>query len=142
MTNYTPVDHLKDDKKKKVSSISHGGAERGGEYVPDRQDDYVAVQEVAEHEPSKEVSEYVDDRKEKVDLSKEAVDAGAVSTAAPNYPVYNILKLPISDNRVYKGLQAPANTSIRWFAEFCNYLLKRAHLHLKKIHGRIMRVIQ
>lgn len=139
MTNYTNVNHL--INKKKSQPVTIGGAERS-EYVLSKKKQDIEVHEVVDHEPSKEVSEYVESRQEKIKITKQLKQHGAVDTASTNFPSLARIKLPISDEKVVKGLHAPVTSSIRWLAELSKYILKTAHVGLKKIHGKIVRVIQ
>lgn len=51
------------------------------------------------------------------------------------------VKLPIDDSMVLKGQQAPITSSYRWLAEFCKYLLDKAHIKLKRVGNKVIRVI-
>lgn len=48
--------------------------------------------------------------------------------------------LPISDQQVVTGLQANVSSAIKWLATWCVKKLKKAHVALKIIHGKIIRV--
>ncbi|MBI3380188.1 hypothetical protein HY029_05525 [Candidatus Gottesmanbacteria bacterium] len=48
--------------------------------------------------------------------------------------------LPISDQQVEVGLHAQILSSLRWLAVWCVRRLKMAHIALKQIHGKIVRV--
>ena len=49
--------------------------------------------------------------------------------------------LPISDEEVVTGLHAQITSALRWLSVWCIKRLKKAHLVLKTVHGKIMRVI-
>ncbi len=72
------------------------------------------------------------------DLKKAGLQAIETTSLDPKHRV----KLPITDDQVMAGLQEPLSSSFRWLAEFALFLLKRAHLTLKKLHGHVVRVIQ
>lgn len=57
-----------------------------------------------------------------------------VTTALP--PV----TLPISDKEVVEGLHAQILSSFRWLAVWCVKQLRKTHITLKNIHGKIVRV--
>lgn len=80
-------------------------------------------------------------RQEDIEIPEEAVSLGlkptGVSTPVPATPS---LKLPITDNKIEEGLHLNLLHSLRWLAQWCLFQLKRAHLVLKVIHGRIIRV--
>ena len=140
MTNYTPIDHLADEKKKKESKISYGGVEKG-EYSPTPDKEHIVIHEVGEHEPSKEVKPFVDSKKDKVKLQKELKEAGVVDTGSTSFQVFNPVKLPISDSQLFADLHQPVTSSARWFGEVFKLVLRQAHQTVKKIHGKIVRVI-
>lgn len=48
--------------------------------------------------------------------------------------------LPISDQNVLVGLHAKVTNALRWLAVWCFRKLKKAHIALKVIHGKIIRV--
>ncbi len=48
--------------------------------------------------------------------------------------------LPISDQQVEAGLHAQILSSLRWLAVWCIKQLKKAHIALRNIHGKIIRV--
>lgn len=58
----------------------------------------------------------------------------ATTTALPQ------VVLPISDSQVVAGLHAQILNSLRWLAIWCVRKLKKAHIALKQIHGKITRV--
>lgn len=59
-----------------------------------------------------------------------------VATSATIPPVV----LPISDQQVVTGLHAQIISSLRWLAVWCLKKLQKAHIMLKVIHGKIIRV--
>lgn len=95
-----------------------------------------------EHEIPQEVRKIgVVQRQETVEVPEDIQQMGVhltgISTPIPFQPT---LKLPITDEEIEKGLQASIFSSLRWLAEWCIYILKRFHLTLKTIHGRVRRV--
>lgn len=50
------------------------------------------------------------------------------------------IKLPITDEKIEQGLHQSVLSSLRWLAEWCIYQLKRAHLTILKIQGKVRRV--
>lgn len=65
-----------------------------------------------------------------------------VKQAGPTAPVSGqvAVTLPITDDQVLKGLHANIFDAFRWLAEWSIRRLKMAHLALKKIGGKIVRV--
>lgn len=73
------------------------------------------------------------------DLAKLGVapsGTGAVITAAVPAQVV----LPLSDDQVVVGLHQKVTSALRWLAAWCVKKLKKAHIVLKTVHGRIVRV--
>lgn len=64
--------------------------------------------------------------------------AGASVPFTP--PAIPPVVLPISDQQVVTGLQANVSSAIKWLAAWCVKKLKKAHVALKIIHGKIIRV--
>lgn len=64
-----------------------------------------------------------------------------VSAGGPAQPITHVktVKLPLRDDQIEKGLHAQIISSLRWLAEWCVRQLKKAHIHLKKIQGKIIR---
>lgn len=50
------------------------------------------------------------------------------------------VSLPLSDDQIAQGLQQGVATSWRWVAEWCVRRLKQAHMVIKSIHGKLVRV--
>lgn len=48
--------------------------------------------------------------------------------------------LPISDKEILKGLHEKVTNALRWLSTWCIRKLKKAHIALKEIHGKIIRV--
>lgn len=78
---------------------------------------------------------------EAVTLPPEVRQMGVTATG-PAQPVQTsttTVKLPLSDNLVLVGLHASILSSLRWLAEWCIRQLKKAHIHLKKLGGNVVR---
>lgn len=142
--NYTSIDDL----VKSMTQPSAQGALSGKEVEPVIKKreavgiavDDAAVHEVVEHEVEPRLKPYIKPRKEIPTVSPDIAKLGVASTASTSFPSYKSVNLPLSDDRVFQGLHAPVTTSLRWLAELCLYLLKQAHLTLKNIHGKVVRV--
>lgn len=82
--------------------------------------------------------------KDTIELPPDVKKLGVTQTG-PSTPVIisNPLPqvtLPISDQTVVVGLHAQILSSLRWLAIWCIRRLKKAHIALKEIHGKIVRV--
>ena len=124
--------------------FSYGGSpEQEKTPLENKQEDseHIEMHEVVEHEPDKEVQEYVQHRKDVVEVPPELKQLGVQANTATNFPTYQKVELPISDEKVMVGLKAPISSSLRWLAEICIFFLKQAHLTLKMVHGKVVRVL-
>lgn len=145
--NYTSVHHLMndpDDDKKKQATSAQVTITKEGEPVKISMEKKQQSIEFSETEPKiedKELENYI--KVEKHDpqldptLKKAGLSAIDSSSLGPKYKVI----LPISDEKVMEGLDQPITSSLRWLAEFAVYMLHKAHLTIKKIHGHVVRVI-
>ncbi len=50
------------------------------------------------------------------------------------------VKLPLNDAQIVQGLHAQILTSLRWLAEWCLRQLKKAHIHLQVVSGKVRRL--
>lgn len=107
-------------------------------------------------------AETVSDISQEVELSKEVEKAGVevikdtielppdikklgitpMGSSVPVSPAAQLpqVVLPISDQTVIAGLHAQILSSLRWLSVWCVRRLKKAHITLKQIHGKIIRV--
>jgi len=136
--NYTSVKDL--IKKQRQSQVSVHP--RGKEAEPAVFERPFEVKEVVEKTVEKEVEPYITPRQEEVKLDESLKKAGLQPISGRiKFPDYRSLKFPISDERVLEGLHAPINSSLRWFSELIVYILKKFHIQLKKVHGKVVRVL-
>lgn len=63
----------------------------------------------------------------------------APAAAAPPAAIPAV-QLPLSDDAVIRGLHAQVASSILWLASWCIRKLKKAHILLKIVHGKVVRV--
>lgn len=82
--------------------------------------------------------------KETIELPPDVKRLGVTQTG-PSVPAISVtatpqVVLPISDQTVIAGLHAQLLSSLRWLAQWCVRRLKKAHIVLKVIHGKIVRV--
>jgi len=145
-TNYTSIQHLVDtyleEKKKKEQSYFSGSSPEAGP-ISEKGEIVVPSEsaETAEDEVDEEVAPYVEIKKEDITLHPDLINAG-LQVIHPTSSGYQNITLPISDDKVLSGLHAPITSSVRWLSTFAMVMLKRAHLSLRKIHGRVVRVVQ
>lgn len=67
-----------------------------------------------------------------------------VQAVGPTQPIPTAatVQLPLSDDQIVVGLHAQIISSLRWLAEWCIRKLKKAHVHLKKMGGGVVREIE
>jgi hypothetical protein len=134
--NYTPIDDLikKWQQKEAVSLTS-----KEAEPIPKKE---IEFKEVKEKEVEEEVRPHIVKREETIKLPPDIEKLGLKPIPTTQFPEYQSIKLPISDDKIIIGLHAPISSSLRWLATLALYLLQKAHLSLKVIHGRVVRVLK
>lgn len=75
------------------------------------------------------------------DLGKLGVLQSGPSVPIAQSTVVPSVTLPISDTQVLVGLHSQVSSSLKWLAAWCIKKLKKAHVALKIIHGKIVRVL-
>lgn len=131
----------KTDTTQTVPSKISGGKEKEALGLTSQE----VIQEVgAEVEIPEEVEKIVKKVGETMEIPPDVEKMG-VTTVPPAQIVATsttlpTVTLPISDDKVYQGLHAQITDAVKWLAWWCLKQLKKAHLTLKKIHGKIVRV--
>lgn len=74
------------------------------------------------------------------DVKKLGVTPSGSSVPVATSATIPSVVLPISDQQVVVGLHAQIISSLRWLAVWCLKKLQKAHIMLKVIHGKIIRV--
>lgn len=102
------------------------------------------LEEVVEHEVNdEEVKDHVTVRHETIKLPPDLKKMGLKSVSATSsFSSYQNVKTPLADDKVLTGLHAPITSSLRWLATLALYILRQAHLTLREIHGKVVRVIK
>lgn len=139
-TNFTTID----DVVKKHTSPSNAVSSFTKESEPFfKKTEQATVQEVVEHEPKDaEVKPFVTPKPESIQLPPDLKKMGLETINKTQFPSYQNVKLPISDEEVIKDLKEPPTSTKRWLGELAKYLLLRAHLALKEIGGKVVRIIK
>lgn len=140
--NFTSINDLIKKYKALRGPSGHSGSSKESEPFVLKQEVSSEIQEVVEHRPEEEVSTYVAPRAETIDIPPDLKQFGLQPAATTQFPSYQNIKLPLSDEKIVVGLHAPITSSLRWLATLAIYLLQQAHLGLKTIHGRVIRVIK
>ena len=134
--NYTPIDDLiKKWPQNDIISLPSKEAE------PILKKE-IEFKEAKEKEVEEEVRPHIIKREETIKLPPDIEKLGLKPIPTTQFPQYQTVKLPISDEKIITGLSAPVSSSLRWLATLALYLLQQAHLSLKVIHGRVVRVLR
>ncbi len=140
--NYTPVDEL----VKKHNEMKYGTGSPSKEFVvPSPEHEIAEVEAPVEQVSSEKVEDYAQPKTTSIKLPPDLKKMG-VKTSDDNdnqfrEALYKI-KLPISDEKIMDDLKAKPTESKRWFATILLYILERAHLTLKKIGTKVVRVFK
>jgi len=134
--NYTPIDDL--IKKWPQNDIISLPSKEAEPIIKKE----IEFKEVKEKEIEEEIGPHVVKRQEIINLPPDLKNLGLKPISTTQFPQYQTVKLPISDEKIITGLSAPVSSSLRWLATLALYLLQQAHLSLKVIHGRVVRVLK
>lgn len=137
--NFTPIDDLV--LKYKNNKISQNISFPNKEVEPIKSEK-IEIKEVVEHKVEEELKPFVSVRHETIELPPDLKKLGLKSVSNSQFSSYKNIKLPISDEKIIVGLHAPITSSLRWLATFAIYLLAKAHLTLKVVGGKVIRVIK
>jgi hypothetical protein len=140
--NYTSIKNLIKKYQPLVSKPSQTWSKPKEVEPPLPKSEKIELRETVEYEPAKEVGSYIQPRKEIIELPPDLQKIGLQTTSSTKFPSYQTVALPISDDKILQGLHAPIYSSLRWLATLCLYLLRKAHLALKVVHGHVIRVIR
>ena len=64
----------------------------------------------------------------------------AVNPSASAIVIAPIVKLPLSDDEIAKGLHEGVISSVRWLAEWCVRRLKQVHIIVKDVGGKLVKI--
>ncbi len=140
--NFTNIAGLFSKNKKNQPAVTVGGAGKERELSRASKENSIEIQEVVEHEPGKEVRSFVQKRAESIHLPPDLKKLGIQSSSTTTSSSYQNIHIPISDDKVLTGLHAPITSSIRWLATLALYLLHKAHVGLKTVHGHAVRIFR
>lgn len=137
--NYTVIDEL----VKKHNEMKYGAGSVSKEFdipVHSREIDELEVP-IEQKTESDEVEKYVTPQAQTIKLPPNLKRIGVKAEEEDQFKgVLNKIKLPISDDRIMEDLKAPPTESRRWFATILLYILQRAHLTLKKVGNKAVRM--
>jgi hypothetical protein len=154
--NFTPIHHLITDKSSggsaktdHSSTVPDIGTPK---YVSTSKEAAPSIKQPVEILPIHEAVEkqevepdlkpYIEIKQQNMKISEELKQLGLQPIEKSKYADFQNIKLPLADDKIALGLNAPFTSSLRWLATFALYLLQQSHLTLKVIHGRAVRVIK
>ena len=135
--NYTPLDELMAKIQKSFTSLPTKEIEPAG-MREEQKDIRIAV----EHkELDEEVKPHIQVHEEVVEVPPDLQQMGVQATPTAQVQTHQPFQSLLSDEEIIKGLHQPTTSSFRWLAELALYILKHAHIVLKTVHGKVVRVI-
>lgn len=138
--NHTAIDNVVAKHKEQKNEVSSFAKESEPIF---RKTEQTHMQEVVEHESKDtEVKEFITPKAETIQLPPDLKKLGLESVNKTQFPSYQNIKLPISDEEVIKDLREPPTSTKRWLGELAKYILSKAHLALKEIGGKVVRIIK
>jgi hypothetical protein len=133
--NFTPIDDLIKNSRPSVSTPMK--EVEPPVYSQEKYD----IKETAEQEVDKEVRPFIEVKSQTIQLPPDLKRLGVQPVSPTVFQSFQNIKLPISDDKVVVGLHAPISSSFRWLATLALYILRRAHLSLKTVHGKVIRIL-
>lgn len=141
MHNFTPIDDL----IKKYNDMKYGTGSFSKEFgLPNKSIEINEVESLPEKSSSPEdEKKYITPKAETIKLPPDLKKMGLKTEDDDQFKeAFNKIKLPISDDRIMEDLKAPPSESRRWYATILLYILERAHLTLKKVGTKVVRIFK
>ncbi len=139
--NHTPIGEL----VKKHNEMKHGSGSASKEFAPTPAREIAEVESPAEEPTPEAAQEFAKPKANSIKLPPELKKAG-VKTIDDNDDQFHAalykIKLPISDEKIMEDLKARPTESKRWYATILLYMLQQAHLTLKKMGTKVVRVFK
>lgn len=132
--NYTLIDDL----IKKYRQAPYASKPKEAEPISNT----FEISEAVENQPEEEIKSFVKSIHETIKLPADLKKLGLQPASSTSFPTYQNIKLPIADEKIIPGLHAPISSSRRWLATLAVYILKKAHLAIKIIGGKTVRVVK
>ena len=139
--NYTPIDEL----VKKHNEMKYGSGSMSKEFdVPaSTVEANESGKETEQEIVSEDVEKYVIPKSDTIHLPPDLKKLGMTANDDSLFKAaLDKIKLPISDDKIMEDLQAPPSESKRWFATILLYILERAHMTLKKVGTKVVRIFK
>ena len=138
-----PVPNTKPLISIKSSSQGAGKEKEAITSVKEAKTPEIIAESLPEIEISKEEEQAgVENISGRIELPPDVKKIGVVKTGAQTPVIASTpsVSLPLTDDKILKEVDAPLTSAVKWLAVWCLRKLKKAHLVLKHIHGKIVRV--
>ncbi|MCX6732059.1 MAG: hypothetical protein NTV98_00790 [Candidatus Roizmanbacteria bacterium] len=140
--NFTPIEELVQEYK----AMKYGAGSQAKEMeMPMSPPEASEMQEFAEQETNNAAlhQQMVSKRQDSIKLPPDLKKIGLKTDEDDQFKAaLNKIKLPISDDKIMEDLQAPPSEARRWYATILLYILERAHLTLKKVGTKAVRMFK
>jgi hypothetical protein len=130
---------------KKTSKIPSESFSHSKEAEPGRtqiQESSPIHEAIEKQEVEPDVAPFIEVKPQNITVEPDLKKHGLQPIEKTKYKDFQNVVLPLSDEKIEKGLHEPVTSSLRWLATFATYLLHQSHLKLKVIHGKVVRVFQ
>lgn len=142
--NFTSIDFLLNKSTPDSLPFSTGSVEKtepmGGRIIESKP--ILEIQEEAKNEQPQQpnTQDYIQVNSSIPSIPADVAAAGVQVSPSAQDVLQPVLELPLPDEKIPLALKKPVSSGVRWIAEICLYMLRKAHLKLKTIHGKVMRV--
>jgi hypothetical protein len=138
--NHTPIDDLVKKHNEMKYGVGSGTKEAD---LPGSSIEIEDVETPVEQENTQEVEQYITPTDATIKLPPNLKKLGLQTQEDNPYTAaLNRVKLPISDEKIMEDLKAPPSESKRWYATILLYILERAHMTLKKVGTKVVRIFK
>lgn len=140
MQNFTPIDDL----VKKHNEMRYGSGSPSKEFeVATPPHEIYEIEASDEQEKTEEVGKYMAPRPQTIKLPPDLKKIGLKAEEEDQFKeALGRIKLPISDEKIMEDLKAPPSESRRWFATILLYILEQAHMTLKRVGTKAVRIFK
>lgn len=139
--NYTAIDEL----VKKHNEMKYGAGSVSKEFdIPSPSVEINELEVPTEQKTAPgEVEDYLTPHSNTIKLPPDLKKLGLKTKEDNQFKeAMNKIKFPISDDRIMEDLKASPMESRRWYATILLYMLERAHLTLKKVGTKVVRIFK
>ena len=139
--NFTAIDEL----IKKNNEMKYGTGSSNKEFdIPNPSLEVDELEETQEQKiEAQEVNEYMTPHPTTIKLPPNLKKLGLETEENTQFKeVLNRIKFPISDEKIMENLQASPSEAKRWYATILLYMLEQAHITIKKVGSKVVRIFK